>query len=200
MSTLTAEEQELFDIAKTTLPSFLFANPNAQQEQLAAFAKIFARAKAQVRYWYRQTFIGVAEEHFLDEHARDRNTRRQDGESDAALQARIPVIDDALTVPALAAAADAILLAAGVTGSSAVVEVRVDRAVMRNTAAENGAGRRCVAYLGRGYRMGRSTRPHLIIVILPYGTDGATADGVREAVRKKKAANMVHLVEVRGVP
>lgn len=68
------------------------------------------------------------------------------------------------------------------------------------------------AYLSRGYRMTRhfTTDPALVdlprrgaagfVVILPYGTTEATASGVREALRAKKAGGIVAYVERRANP
>lgn len=124
MSVLSAEEQELFDVAKASIPKFFFASDAAQQEVFAAAAKAFNLSRDQIKSWASFTLIGQAVGFWLDQHAIDRNMRRRSGESDAALAARVRRIDDAVTLPALQARISAILAADSVSGLGAIVELR----------------------------------------------------------------------------
>ncbi len=56
------------------------------------------------------------------------------------------------------------------------------------------------AYLSRGYRMGSMNRPSSFTVILPYGTDVATAAAVDEALRQYKPGGFKSIVERRANP
>lgn len=291
---LTAAEQELYDLAKAQLPRWFFADP-ANQEMVAGYAKMFAKVRTTAGGWADATYITRAGAPWLDEHARDRGTRRQTNESDAALAARLRTIDDAVSPNALLDAVNAILVAAGITTSAALVELRPDRAFfgfeasLAAAASVQGAGGAATwcyrvaaqlatgavvsrvaqvtagnatltgtnfnrvtwtdvaggtkyhvfrtlsggtpstlgkigevnagvqqlddtglagdgrlpfegAYLTRGYRMGVSGRPHVIIVILPFGTLATLEPVISEAVRQKKAGGVVHRIEIRGVP
>jgi hypothetical protein len=199
----TPDEQNLYDHARSSLPRWLFQLSAAAEEWMGAFVKIFAESKVQIDSFRSQTYLLEATGIWLDQHARDRGTSRRDGEDDDTLRARLRIVDDAQTVPAIKAAALAVLEGAGVTvptGYPAVVELRRDRAFF-NTLTSNG---RRAAYLSRGYRMtwGRWLPYHAqeFVVILPYGTDEATAAAVAEVVRKKKAAGFGYYVERRVNP
>lgn len=55
------------------------------------------------------------------------------------------------------------------------------------------------AFFTRGFRMTTSTK-NVIIAILPYGCTAATEVSVREALRKRKGATVIVLVECRQSP
>lgn len=128
MSTLTAREQELFDLAKAALPSWMFSDESNPQELIAAFAKQFAQAWDQVDFWRDQMYLRRAVVQFLADHARDRGTRQQSSESVDALRVRLRNITDALTKPTLLARVQALLAQAGVAGTPAIMELRPDGA------------------------------------------------------------------------
>lgn len=127
---LTAEEQELFDFAVGSLPSWV----RSQDELLTACAKMFGVARAQLKYLFGQALITQATgptsttPDWLAQHARDRGTSRQAAELDPVLQQRLRVIPDALTRQAILDAANAILAAAGVVGAAAMLELPRDGA------------------------------------------------------------------------
>ncbi len=131
MSALTALEQALFNIAKGSLPSYLFQEDASAQEVLAAFAKQFAVLSADLSLLEQDTFITVARTEALSQHAKDRGTRRQEGESNEALSLRLRFLrDDTLTVAAIVARVLAILESDGVTipaGYPGLIELRRDR-------------------------------------------------------------------------
>ena len=293
---LTAEEQELLDFALGALPPW-FSDAEARDFAIeGGYAKMAGAARAQTSYWFGQTLITTATgptattPDWLQLHAIDRGTRRQNGETDDTLRSRLRTFPDALTVATILAAAQAVIDAAGVSGTVYMVELRRDRAFMgknspmtgtggtftaqtgtahgfRPTAGWNrppfvglqpsitwklvisgaasaanngtftitdlasndavytnaggvaevdagvtwrvdrydqddnlltaGTGRQD-AYLSRGHRMG--AQYSTILLILPYGTDAATADSVLEAVRQRKAAGVRVIVERRLNP
>lgn len=194
---LSSTAQALFDIAKSSLPRFLFQRTDTQ-ELLGGFASLMDRASSQLDAWITNTNLLLSSGVWLDQHARDRGTFRQANESDTALRTRLRLLADAVTVPAVKAVATEQLQAEGITvtgGYPGVVELRKDRAFfLTNT----GTGRKD-AYLSRGYRMG-TQRPMRFIVILPYPTPASTAGAVSEQVRLTRAAGYPHSIETRGVP
>lgn len=193
---LSASQQDLFDHAKGALPRRLFTDP-ALHEFLQGCAVMFDAAKQTIDAWLKtQAFILTATGVWLDQHAKDRGLYRQSGESDAALAQRIRQYQDAITATVLKSVINAILAAAGVAGTCAIVELRRDRAFMATNA---GTGRK-VAYLSRGYRMGHSGRPNKIIVILPYGTGAATGAAVDDQMRARRAAGIAYARETRANP
>lgn len=128
--TLTADEQELLDFGVGALPDWVAPNDPI----LTAAAKPMGAARAFGDYLFKQALITTADgptattPDWLNQHARDRGTSRQFGESNAALAARLRVVPDALTRPAILAAANAVLAAAGVLGTATLLEMPRDGA------------------------------------------------------------------------
>lgn len=140
---LTADDQLFLDFALAALPRWM----NPSDEFLHGAAKIFGSSvKAQLDYWFSQTLIGNATgatattPDWLRQHARDRGTDRQNGESDVALRARLRNVPDALTRGALIDAANAILTAEGIVGSATMVEMPRDAAHLGTFTANTGTG------------------------------------------------------------
>ena len=183
---LTSDEQELFDLAKANLPKELFrASP---QEPLQAAAKIIGAARAQLKAWVEAAYLKTSTGDWLEQHAKDRSTRRQTQESDAALRERLRRVEDALTPSALLSAINAILAAEGVSGSAALIVLPRDQAFMG------------LSFASRGYRAGHPGRPHVLIVILPYGTPAAAQGAIAEVLSSKSAAGKTTRIEVRQIP
>jgi hypothetical protein len=198
MAVLSDKEQQLYDAARAALPRWMFSDDENAQEIIAAFAKVFGMSWAQVDLWCDQMFITKAVGFFLDQHAIDRGTRRRNGESDGALAARLRSYEDHVTRGALLSAANNILAGASVTGSANMVELRIDKAFLGVSGAGADAGR-ARSYCSRGYRMAADGE-NAIILILPYGTDAATATAVAEAMRQQKAGGIIVYVERRLNP
>ncbi len=76
---------------------------------------------------------------------------------------------------------------------SQIVSLRRDRGHMHITGE-------CTAFMSNGYRMTGVGRPMGYIVILPYGTDSATAGSVSEYLRKNGPAGFISFVERRLNP
>lgn len=187
---MTPQEQALFDHAKAALPRWLEATP-----ELAAFAKIVGQALAQAQTWYDYAKIREATGIWLDQHARDRGTARQAGESDASLAARLRSIQDAVTRPALETAIGFILDPVDPVGCE-IVNLRMERGFFWVDPAR---GRKS-AYFSRGYRMGRSARPMIYVVILPYGTTAQQVTAVEDLLRQQGPAGYNYVIEVRANP
>lgn len=131
MSVLTPQELVLFNIAKKSLPRILFSDPTDQQEVFAAYAKELSASQTQVKFWRNMAFILLATDIWLDQHAKDRGTSRQAGETDEALRARIRDFLQTVTLTELREAITNILEAYGVTipaGYPGLVELRGSRA------------------------------------------------------------------------
>lgn len=140
---LSPEEQFLYDFAKKSLPRWFTSHPRAEEE-IGAFVKALNRVRAQVVFWASQSFIGNAvgatagEPDWLEQHARDRGTSRQDGEDDETLRLRLRNREDMLTRSALLALILSMLESAGVVDPDSLpdpatwglVELRRDRAFM----------------------------------------------------------------------
>lgn len=186
MSALSPDEQEIFDVGKASIPRFLFQKDNAPSEPFAAAAKAFALAKTQVKSWLTAAYIRTATGFWLDQHAVDRGTRRQAGESDATLSSRLRQIEDAVTVPALLAATQAVLAASGVVGTPTIVENHVVHGFRHST----GSASAFRSFFGRGERFAGGAYPgsgsRLVIIILPLGTPAGVAAGIRGAAARKK--------------
>lgn len=111
------------------------------QELWGAVVKSMIVAQRQVEDWNLATFILSATGAWLNAHARDRGTFRQFNESDAALASRLRTYDDAVTVPAVLAAVQAVLTAEGVTSPPpAMVELRQSKAFFGVCTPQNGTG------------------------------------------------------------
>lgn len=135
---LSSKEQELFDQALKTLPHWMRGDDRAMEEA-GLLAKVAGLADDQGEYWADQALIttstgpvGAAPD-WLAAHARDRDTDRQPSEDDPTLRARLRTIEDAVTRPAVLAAAQAIVDAAGVVGDVAGVELPRDGAFSLDT-------------------------------------------------------------------
>ena len=130
---LTATEQKLLDFAKGTLPAW-FTSSERELEFLAAAAKIMGQAHTQIGDWFGNTLITTAvgpvsfDPDWLNQHAVDRGTARQDGETDVALRARLRGVEDALTRAAILVGAQAIVDAEAIVGTVAMVELKRDQA------------------------------------------------------------------------
>jgi hypothetical protein len=142
---LTDDEQELLDFALASLPHW-FSAPERDFAIEGGMAKQLGAAKAQIAYWFGQTLItsatgpGVDTPDWLNQHAKDRGTRRQASESDGALRIRLRQYPDALTRELLLAIAQDMIDEAGVSGTVAMVELRRDRAHLVTNAPQSGVG------------------------------------------------------------
>jgi len=139
---LSADGQELLNFALEALPDWM----NPDDEFLHGCAAMFAQVKAQVDYWFGQALIKNAvgatstTPDWLNEHARDRDTNRQNAELDPALRARLRNVPTAVTRASLIAAANAILAAQGVAGTASMVELPRDAAHLGTFTANTGTG------------------------------------------------------------
>lgn len=143
---LTADEQELFDLAGQSMPPW-YADDARANEHMRACAKIFGATKRQIAHWLQaQAFILEAvgatadEPDWLGQHAVDRGTRRALGEGNTSLQYRLRNVPDAVTRPALLAAVQAIMSAAGSPGVATMIEMPRDKAYVGSYASRTGTG------------------------------------------------------------
>ena len=142
---LTTKQQELYDIGRGTLPEWYTSDERAN-EFLSAIAKIFSLSRDVAERWLGEVVLianasaDVGEPDWLDQHARDRGTYRQASESDAVLIDRIRNIPDAVTLPALLSAIQAMMTAGGFSGTPDIVELPRDRAHFGDYTEEGGSG------------------------------------------------------------
>lgn len=202
MSVLNDEEQEIFEIAKSSVPRQMFPD-NAVQELFGAAAKVFGSTKTQLRFWFDSSYILNAAGFWLDQHARDRGTRRRDTETDNGLQSRLRNVEDTITPNALEAVANEILVAEGIAGVVHLIELRSGahqrfggRVFFHPTGTADPPGR---SYLSRGERITRNFT-HRMILIMPYGTTTAAANSIIEAVTRRIAAGQAISFETRAIP
>lgn len=143
---LTSDEEELRQVAIKTLPRWYFDQARAD-EYVAAVAKIFGPVRANTAELLQTlTLISLApgatvtEPDWLGQHARDRGTSRQDGETTTRLRERLRNIADMITAPALLAAANAILDDAGIADPAVLVELPRDEAYASGYTSITGTG------------------------------------------------------------
>lgn len=133
---LDPEEQELLDVANASLPPWFRGNARAQEDAGMA-AKTIGAAKKQIGSWFGQSLVKNAEGIWLEEHAKDRGSGKQEGESTAALRDRLRNIPDAITVEAILNAVQGILDADGVAGTISMVELPRDGAFFIDQVQQN---------------------------------------------------------------
>lgn len=136
---------DLIAFAKSVLPIW-FSEENRSDEELNAFAEIAEDAAEIIAFWLSQTLIGEAqgptgtEPDWLNQHAIDRATSRQEGESDEALSYRLRNVPDAITRDSLLDAIQAILDADGIAGTPYLLELRRDKAFLTDFTSDSGTG------------------------------------------------------------
>jgi len=143
---LTPDEQKFYDFAKAALPKFLFQR-DRPEEEMGALAKMFSAVRDQIKSWFTQSYITTATgagPDFLNQHAVDRATRRQSGESDISLRERLRNVPDAVTRPTLLSAVADILDAESIVYDPAVypamVELNRDAGYYRDATSDSGTG------------------------------------------------------------
>ena len=141
---LTSEEQELFDFASASMPRW-FRESN--RYFLSQCAKLFGDAREMSNHWLRlQSLIGQAvgasasEPDWLNQHAVDRGTRRQNGEVDIALRDRLRTVPEALSRESILEAAQALVTAQPVVGTVYMVELRREGAHFSIRSPDTGTG------------------------------------------------------------
>ncbi len=139
-------------------------------------AEVLVRANSEVERLSAGAHLSTATGLFLDVHARDRGLRRQDGETDDMLRARLRKPPLAGTVPAIMEALEAIV------GENNVIIVELPRHSM---------------YFDREMCMDRGIRAGggrgVVIALIPASADAVSA--VSDALRSKVSAGKIWLVE-----
>jgi hypothetical protein len=139
---LTDDEQKLLDFAKQSLPKWMFEN-DLPEEIGGAYAKMLELARSHTEEVFEQTFIENATNlppDYLNQHAKDRGTSRQDGETDEALRFRLQNNPDAVTVAAILEKANAVLDIFGITDPAYIVELRRDKGFLLSLVSDTGTG------------------------------------------------------------
>lgn len=141
-------------------------------------AEMMAMAHTEVSRLERNARIGTAVGLFLDEHARDHGLRRQDGETDEQLQARLQRPVQAGTVPSII---ESVELIVGDFGAVYLIELPRQSAYFD----------RDNFFFDRGCRFGGGRG--VVIVLIPESADAR--DSVTDAVRSKVSAGKIWFVE-----
>ena len=131
--------QDYIDHALNGLPRW-FKGDGRALETIKAFAEQFQAAQDESDAWRDQANILDSTGIWLDQHARDRDTRRQNTETDAALRDRLRTFDDALNFASVLAAAQSVVDAEGIVGTVAMVELRQERGFFVTHLAQTGTG------------------------------------------------------------
>lgn len=135
-----SDKARLIAHAETALPRFFSRSPRGR-EDLQALAEVMANGVlAPIRDLLRMTYIQDSDGKWLRQHAKDRGTGPQAGESEAALKRRLVDIEDAVTRPVLLAAIQDKLDDAGVVGPLAMVELPRDGGFFGDHTARSGTG------------------------------------------------------------
>lgn len=131
---LSAEEQELFDLARAAMPDW-FSSDERANEFMGAAAKVMGAAHTQTTYWLSRAQILIADgvtsgqPDWLEQHGRDRGTRRVNGETDATMRTRLRTIADAITRVSIMA--DVQALFTGIAGTPVMLELPRDMAFLQ---------------------------------------------------------------------
>jgi|FLYL01.1.fsa_nt_gi hypothetical protein len=194
-------EEAALKVARDAVPGFLFKYAKGKEEILRGMARMLYLAWLNAEFWVRMTYITKSVGIWLAQHAKDRGTFQQSGETTEALRARLRRGRDAVTRPSLQRVADAITQAEGVAGNSEIVNLCDNCAFWGDTDADS-----IQAYFGDGDTADGNTNgdaftnqtgcPHTFVVIIPSGAAEATRVAVDDAMRIKKAAGFRHTVEV----
>lgn len=130
---LTADEQALFDHARASLPQWFWSDERANEE-LGQAAKVMGKSLLQARHWLKtQALIGTAagatsaEPDWLEAHAVDHGTRRQNGETDTSLRYRLRHGPNSIIRQNLLTAIGEVLVGNGVAGDAFMVELPRDQ-------------------------------------------------------------------------
>lgn len=142
---LSPSEQEIYDFVLASLPPW-YRDEARDFEWVGGVAKGAGAADAQGKFWFSQAMILDAvgatgsDPDWLNQHAVDRGTSRQAGETDEALRERIRNTPDLITRPALLSAAQAIVDGEGIVGTVALVELLRDKAFFGDNDTDAGTG------------------------------------------------------------
>lgn len=140
MSTLTPEEEELLAWLKGSLPSWFWQKTEAKEEIWRGIVKAFGRVRDLINDWADRTFILYSDDVWLEQHAKDRGTSRQYGESDEGLQARLRTPLQAVVRNDLLDGITTLLAAHELTWTPNMIELRRDGAFFGTYVPMTGIG------------------------------------------------------------
>lgn len=142
---LSADGLSLLRFALDALPTW-FGEDDREVEELGGAAALFQLTREQIVYWFSMAKLSEAvgptatTPDWLGQHAMDRGSRRQEGETDAVLRERIRNVPEALHRDAILDAVNAVLDAQGIAADAAMLELRRDRAYLVTRAPDLGTG------------------------------------------------------------
>jgi len=176
-----SDVDELFYVYRGSVPPELTAT-DLGVDIGYALAEMFNLSKQEIERLNAGANLSTSAGLFLEQQAKDRGLRKQDGETDDQLRERLKTPPKAGTVSAIIDAVDAIV------GDGKTILVELPRQAMF-----------CDRDFGcdRGHRMGGGRG--VVVVLIPESADAY--DSVLDAVRSKVSAGKLYIVEeYRSVP
>ena len=188
---LTESEQEIFDFVSNSVPDG-YSKTERGMEDILLIVKVFDRIMTRNEFLFSQSMILNStfdgETDWANEHARDRGTTRQAGESTESLIQRITSPNDAVTLGSIRRAAQAILDASSILGPVGIVQLRSNRSFFGKPQSQTGTGGEFFS-VGSGFgfvpseghapplRMGEQDRDYTATRLFFAGSASAVNDG-----------------------
>lgn len=167
---------DLVSLYKSSVPGDLTSD-QIGEDIAATLATILAEAEEEVSRLAVGAHLGTATGLFLDQHAKDRGLRRQDGETDDQLRERLRVPPRAGTVSAILDALEQIIG----TGDVFIIELPKDAFYFDRVAG----------FFDRGCRLGGGRG--VVIALIPQSSNARAA--ITDALRSTVSAGKIWFVE-----
>lgn len=135
---VTSDFEKNFEHIRLSLPNVF--RGDRPFEDLRAMAAVYALVQAQVRDWADMVLISQADGIWLAQHADDRDTSLQAGETEEGLRERLRNLPDVVTQPALLAAVQGVIDAEGIAGTAAIMLLRERRAFYGSWSPQSSTG------------------------------------------------------------
>lgn len=168
---------DLISLYKNSVPGDLTSD-QIGEDIAATLATILAEAEEEVSRLAAGVHLGTATGLFLDQHAKDRGLRRQDGETDDQLRERLRVPPRAGTVSAILDALEQII---GNAGDVFIIELPKDAFFFDRQSA----------FFDRGCRFGGGRG--VVIALIPQSANARAA--ITDALRSTVSAGKIWFVE-----
>lgn len=165
---------DLMSAFRSGLPADV-ASIDRNDGDVEACATMMEAAEGQLHGWTREARLATAGGKWLNQHARDRGTARQAGESDATLRQRLRTPPDAITPPAMRAALEALAATAGV-GAVYLYELY---SAATGATFTGWSATQATSFCDRGARLTREYDRTICVFIVPAAIGAAAADEIR---------------------
>lgn len=131
--------QDYIDHALASLPIW-FSNTDRPLEFIKAAAVLFDTVEQQTQFWHDMTFILNSTGAWTNSHGKDRNLRRQEGETDEAFRSRIRGFSESLTFGPVLGLIQDMVDEAGIVGTVAMFELKPNQAYFGSYTSDTGTG------------------------------------------------------------